>query len=282
MAVSSIASEKHPKSNEDSNYFNQYSFGVFDGMSGETNAALASSTCALMFKKFVQEVSSSITPIKAEEILKEYFLETNQIILEKIKETGKVTGSTGTYGIVAETGDSIYQAIIANIGDSRAYLLRDGVLIQLTNDDSAIKNYRPNDHKEIQKRIDNAKNINDLSPEDKVLFQYINKITKYFGSENSSPKTIIKQIFPCDILLLTTDGVHDNLTTDEIKEILSKNKEQDPSVIVKELTTQALFQSHNKDNFRHKPDDMTALVIKPCLNNELSKPERHRRSDRYL
>jgi hypothetical protein len=65
---------------------------------------------------------------------------------------------------------------------------------------------------------------------------------------------------PNDVLILTSDGVHDNLTTPEISKVISSS--HDSNEIVNRLVNEASLQSQDPNNFRHKYDDITAMSIK--------------------
>jgi len=60
--------------------------------------------------------------------------------------------------------------------------------------------------------------------------------------------------------VLTSDGVHDNLTQTQTMEILS-NPSQTPQERVVELTRFAKEQALNLENPRHKDDDITAVLL---------------------
>ena len=60
-----------------------------------------------------------------------------------------------------------------------------------------------------------------------------------------------RDVEPGDIILATTDGIHDNLTRREIAEWTT----------VKDLLAAALARSRDTDHPRAKPDDMTAVML---------------------
>ena len=72
-------------------------------------------------------------------------------------------------------------------------------------------------------------------------------------------------------LLFTSDGIHDNLTTSEIKEIVFFNKIKSSFDISQALIKAAAIRVLEK-TFRSKPDDKTAMVIK-IVEDSVSKPE---------
>jgi len=58
-----------------------------------------------------------------------------------------------------------------------------------------------------------------------------------------------------DKFILTTDGVHDNLTFNEMEEVVTKKGD-----VAKLLVEKARKRSQGK-HFRSKPDDISAVVI---------------------
>ncbi len=65
---------------------------------------------------------------------------------------------------------------------------------------------------------------------------------------------------PGDRILLCTDGIHDNLTDQEIADTLAQSGK---TTVAKRLVQQAIERSHQHDDttIRAKADDMSALVI---------------------
>lgn len=61
---------------------------------------------------------------------------------------------------------------------------------------------------------------------------------------------------PGDKLILTSDGIHDNLTTDEMENCLRGNEQTEISRIVSSAEARS-----NSAHIRAKPDDMTAAIL---------------------
>ncbi len=128
-------------------------------------------------------------------------------------------GTTLTCAIVTEK-----DTIIANIGDSRAYVLNNNEIHQITKDDSVVWHYYEQG----------------ILTKDELRFHVNNSlITKCIGHEyNTKPSiiTISNKEYKC--LLLLTDGVTDCLSDDKIKFIVNKN---DSSDIAKKLINEAVY-----------------------------------------
>lgn len=262
---------KEETKNEDNHFFNSknMSFGIFDGMGGQANGQISSQFCSNLIQTELGGLPTNISPEKATVKLKEILLTVNQSFLEN-KTKFNLGGSTGTFGVICCDSSDKRTAVIASVGDSRAYLYRPGnreSLIQLTTDDGRLEYSFKNSNdqkqfKQIKEELDNASNENNLSEKGKLFFDMRNQIGNYFGHKNENdyqPNIVSVMLQKGDIILLTTDGVHDNLTTNEITFCLSKHK--DSSNIIEDLIKSSYNRSQNKNHKRAKSDDMTAVCI---------------------
>lgn len=114
-------------------------------------------------------------------------------------------GMATTLATVALGDDGTYA--IANIGDSRIYLLRDGRLAQLTRDDSL-----------LQELIELGK----VRPEDAPHHPQRNVVMEVLdGRPDRAPKVHTLQARSGDRLLLCSDGISDVLDAAAIEEVLA-------------------------------------------------------------
>lgn len=89
------------------------------------------------------------------------------------------------------------------------------------------------------------------------IYRHRHWITQMVGGREMEPVTGTLALQTGDRVLLTSDGIHDNLTRTEIEEIL-KSKTKDPArAIVEAARTRSLDNEH----LRAKPDDMSAVVL---------------------
>ncbi len=106
--------------------------------------------------------------------------------------------------------------LIGQVGDSRAYLLRGGVLTQLTKD-----------HSYVQEQVDAGR----LTPEDARTHPYANVITRCVGSsEDVVPDLYIGTLEPHDLVLLASDGLTGMIDDEELREILMSELDLEPKV----------------------------------------------------
>jgi serine/threonine protein phosphatase PrpC len=123
---------------------------------------------------------------------------------------------------------------VAHVGDSRAYLLRNGALQQLTND-----------HTWVAEKV--AAGI--LTPEEAAHHKMRHVITRSLGDQSTVEVTLnAYQLHSGDRLLLCSDGVWEPLSDQTMVRRLNQKPEKATSTMVK--------QAH-----AHGYDDATALAI---------------------
>jgi protein phosphatase len=126
---------------------------------------------------------------------------------------------------------------IANIGDSRAYRLRKGRLVQLTRDHSVISELVEKGH---------------IKPEEAFKHNAQGQITQYVGMEEKAhPNVHSFTLKETDRILLCTDGLTDMVAETTMATILSV--ETDPQVACKSLVKAA------NDAGGH--DNITVLIV---------------------
>ena len=94
------------------------------------------------------------------------------------------------------------------------------------------------------------------------FFTKRNQITKSLGTKANGPlKVDIVPIEKGDRFLITSDGIHDNLTKNEIQEIVKQYPTIDE--IVKNLIDRSLARSRQPKEIemRAKPDDMSVVLV---------------------
>ena len=128
--------------------------------------------------------------------------------------------------------------LIGQVGDSRAYLLRDGELIQLTKD-----------HSYVQEQVDAGL----LTPEQARVHPYSNVITRCVGAGmDVTPDIYFGALRSGDLILLASDGLTGMLEDEQLTKVLES--EGGPQKWVDRLIAEA--------NRRGGLDNITAIVVR--------------------
>ena len=263
-AGGSLVHEGHPDRNEDAMLLDEENrtFGVFDGMGGHDGGDIASRTAEEYFSKHAEDMKDGGNVEFAKQALKHMMMGAHQAVLERrLKTPGSKMGATATVlkFYTDEAGKT--WALIASVGDSRVYRAEeDGNVSQVSEDDDTLKNFFPDpeEHKAAAKKIANATSTNGFNDIELAAFNNRNVISAALGTRVESLKIIAVPAERGDRFLLTSDGVHDNLTTDKILEIVRES--QSPENIARNLINKSREHSRS-GQFRAKPDDMTALFV---------------------
>lgn len=189
---------------------------VFDGMGGENYGELASYAAAKSMATMKKSWSDQFHPWEWR--LNQLITKLNQAVLAA-KEEAMTTRMGTTMVSLCFAHRNVY---VSNIGDSRAYRLRDGELCQLSVDHVASRPRRPGGKPPLTQHLG-------IDPEDMLIEPYIMK----------------HSIQPGDVYLLCSDGLTDMLTDLEITDIMQNNEV--PAACVDQLIDTAL-EHGGRDN----------------------------------
>ncbi len=283
----SVPHAEHPERNEDALLIDQQRglAAVFDGVGGSGQGQIASRLAARLIQRRwkqilaqAQSLSGIFEPsddIDLHTMLQHLVLEAHEHVhaedIRKVKEGEKSSGENKhpetTIALVAfcrKRDAHGYTIAHAHVGDSRIYLLREqNTLKRLTNDDGyfSLLLQKETITEADALRIDQAMTADQLSETELSYFNKRNGITQALG--HSIPPSVHVDhaaIAPGDRVLLCTDGIHDNLTDQEIKQILQRGAR---TTVAKALVQQAIQRSQQDSSttIRAKADDMSAIVI---------------------
>ncbi|MGA2352694.1 MAG: protein phosphatase 2C domain-containing protein [Terracidiphilus sp.] len=130
------------------------------------------------------------------------------------------------------------QAVVSHVGDSRCYLIRNGVARQVTQDHTWVNEQRK---------------MGLISVEEMSTSESRHVILRSLGKEMFvAPDTTSLTLLAGDVLVLCTDGLHDEMSDRAIAEIVSQKKPIDE--IARELVARAVEVDGN--------DNTTAQVIR--------------------
>lgn len=163
-------------------------FVVCDGMGGMAAGELASSTAvAALLENFARLAASGAS---AEERLFRSILQAHQEVCALAQQDQSLQGM-GTTLVAACVDDR--NLVIGNVGDSRAYFLRDGACVQVTHD-----------HSFVAEQV----RIGAMNDEEAGASPLKSLITRAIGQTDPvEPDIFTALIEPGDILLLTSDGL---------------------------------------------------------------------------
>ncbi|HEY4502841.1 MAG TPA: PP2C family serine/threonine-protein phosphatase [Candidatus Paceibacterota bacterium] len=261
----SVEGENHPGRNEDSFIVDrEYNlFGVFDGMGGHAAGDVASNSARDFFYNNIDGLIPRGVPVEqAQKLLLDLTTKANEALSVKSRSNSshRDMGTTMSLVVMHKEERGTF-AVIVNIGDSRVYKCDvGGGLEQLSTDDDILEkqSISSEQKKIISMHLAEAKRLEDLNLDEQELFSRRNQITQALPGAVHYFSPHAKTVNKGDKILLTSDGIHDNLTHSEIRKILSGSGSAED--LAKELVQRAIERSHD-GTLRSKTDDMTAVVI---------------------
>lgn len=204
-----------------------------DGMGGHNAGEVASELAVSSIRDALQDVLgpdvASSNMIDFNDAIREAIVYANDEIIRMANERLECAGMGTTIVVTLFHGDGV---IIANVGDSRMYRLRDKALTQLTTD-----------HSLVQEMLDNGY----ISEEEAQLSASRNLITRALGIADQVEVDVAQDtIQNGDTYLLCSDGLTDLVTDQEIlQQLLLSN--DDLKTGCKELISLA-NEKGGKDN----------------------------------
>ena len=214
-------------------------YAVADGMGGHAAGEVASHIAiealseVLRDDAFLQDSPDAKT---AGARLENAFVEGNRRICDSVVTRGEWRGMGTTIVALVTLEDRV---VIGHVGDSRAYLLRDGELRRLTNDHSWVS-------EQVRMGL--------MTDEEAHRHPMRNIVTRALGNRPALDVDISEaEALPSDVFLLCSDGLNSMLTDQEISEALHEYRE-DPEAACHKLVEAA--------NRKGGEDNITVIV---CL-----------------
>lgn len=188
-------------------------FALADGMGGHNKGEVASFMAVNGIIDFLSENLSQSGSIKIDyfdDIIKQAYNHVNLKIHEESRKDESFKGMGTTLVTVVIYNDDMY---VANVGDSRCYILREGELRRITTDHSV---------------VEDLVKMNIISEEEAMTHPIRNHITRAMGTDDMVIVDIFREkLQPKDKILLATDGLTGYVVDDVIKEILSNSDNLD-------------------------------------------------------
>lgn len=175
-------------------------FIVADGMGGHNAGETASKMAVDIIRQyFIENKKGLENEKKLISIIKNSIKEANKKIYKSSKQTESLSGMGTTITLAYILKGNIY---IGHVGDSRAYIINNGVIDQITED-----------HSLVQELVNNGS----ITIEEGKTHPQRNMITRAAGtSEDIEVDIIIKPFNESDILLICSDGLSNMVNDNEI------------------------------------------------------------------
>jgi PPM family protein phosphatase len=189
--------------NEDSLVVRQvgdtYLLAIADGLGGHTAGEVASKMALVELEEFFK---ANLTSEPTVEMIKQAIFKANQEIYLLSQENPEYNGMGSTLVMALVYRNKV---IIANVGDSRAYLINEEIK-QVTKD-----------HSLVQEMVDK----NEITQEEASRDLRKNIVTRVLGTGNEVQADFFEETLDGRTILLCSDGLLDALTDGEIEEIIS-------------------------------------------------------------
>jgi protein phosphatase len=209
-------------------------FIVADGMGGHAAGEVASEMAVRIVAQELGDPAGRSDQELADS-LRHAIQNANAAIFERTLTEHDKRGMGTTTTVLALTGS---RYLIGQVGDSRAYLLRDRKLVQLTKD-----------HSYVQEQVDAGY----LTPEQARTHPYSNVITRCVGANSEvTPDVYVGALHPGDKYLLASDGLTGMLEDSDLQAALTAY--DGPQDLVDALIMDA--------NHRGGLDNITAIVVR--------------------
>ena len=196
---------------------------VCDGMGGAEGGQIASSVAVETFMKEMRAlIRADMTAEQLRELASFCVAKANTAVYQRALQDPAYQGMGTT--LVSAVAEEKY-AIVCNIGDSRAYLIRGGEITRITHD-----------HSVVQTLVENG----NITAEEARTHPNRNLITRALGvSANIVPEYNRCEIEEGDILLLCTDGLTNMVSDDDIAQVLREVPFFDATSILVDRALQA-------------------------------------------
>ena len=209
---------------------------VCDGMGGAKAGEVASEMAADSFLEYVSgQLTKESTIIDLTQYMTDAVKSANAALFEKSQQDADCAGMGTTIVAAAFTATG---AVIINVGDSRAYHISHGKIVQITKD-----------HSVVEDMIDRG----DLTRSEANNHPNRNLITRVLGtSAESEPDFFFLNLISGDCLLLCSDGLSNVVPEQEIlAEFL-------PEKSVKDICERLILLANDLG----APDNVTAAILR--------------------
>ncbi len=216
--------------NEDSGYAGPHLLAMADGMGGHAGGDVASS---LVIGSLVELDGESLSTRDASQALLDRINAANRQLGSQVRGNPRLDGMGTTLIAMLRARDTM---VLAHIGDSRAFLLRDGEVTQITKD-----------HSFVQNLVDEGR----ITSEEAKTHPQRSLVTRVLtGAADDEPDLVVRQGRAGDRYLIASDGLTDYVARDTVDEVL--REKEDPGECADTLVSLALRAG--------APDNVTVVV----------------------
>ena len=188
--------------NQDSAYAGPHLLMVADGMGGHAGGDVASSVAVAAFAPLDGESHGSDDALDQ---LEAALADAREEIIQRSETDPELAGMGTTVLAILRAGNKL---AMVHLGDSRGYLMRDGVLSQVTTD-----------HTFVQHLVD----IGRITPEEAEVHPQRSVVMRVLGDfdPDVAPDLSVREARPGDRWLLCSDGLSGFVSADTIEETLA-------------------------------------------------------------
>lgn len=176
---------------------------IADGLGGKKGSHVASNIAIYEFKKYLSNIGYFDYSTLDTHIQHITYTINKILVAYQMANPNVYSSFSTTLTVVAV--DYYGQSKVYHIGNTRAYLIREGTFHQLTRDDTIAQ---------------------ELAEKGEISFQEINNhperahLTKVLGSDNSDLSITVGTFFPRDTIIMMTNGVYEVLSENDLRELL--------------------------------------------------------------
>ena len=186
--------------NEDSGYAGPHLLAMADGMGGHAGGDVASST---VIAALVDLDDEALGGRDLSQALLDRVLSANADLGDAVRADARLDGMGTTLIAILRARDKI---VLAHIGDSRAFMVREGVVTQITKD-----------HSFVQNLVDEGR----ITAEEAQTHPQRSLVTRVLtGAPDDEPDLVVRQGRIGDRYLICSDGLTDYVARDTVDDVL--------------------------------------------------------------
>jgi protein phosphatase len=195
--------------NQDSGYAGPRLLAMADGMGGHAGGDIASS---VVIASLVDLDHEALVASEASKALLQRISTANSSLAEMVKTDPSLHGMGTTLIAILRSANKL---VIAHIGDSRAFLVRDGQVSQITKD-----------HSFVQSLVDEGR----ITADEAIGHPQRSLVTRVLtGAPDDEPDVTVREARAGDRYLIASDGLTDYVAPDTVADVLTAGEGPGPT-----------------------------------------------------